>query len=146
LELNEQAFDGFFKVLSDAAVSLTDYIHYIFNGVDIVVYRNTTGKFKKPNLNFNKEYESITAKPSSKDALFEFPFSLARSHFMILAQRLEFFFLPFHVNTPMGDHIRKNYAQNDTLEFSESDFKRIAKPEGSSGWLSDRCVDFMTRW
>ncbi len=160
-ELSNTVFKDFPFVLTMAAKSPYDFIHFIrdLEGTpDLAVFRNNTGIFShsiaKPtcaeafvDVTFNTEQDS-----------FSFPFSSTREHLMLLASGLPLFFLPFRNDVEIADFIRPSAVHdwNTTVRIVMEDREQLAqkklrdgKRSGAkslNGYLTDSTIDFMRTW
>lgn len=141
-------FPGFKEVKEELEQSTTDRIHFMFNAENIVVFKNTTGLFGNTRiLRYQPGYDSVETLAASKAKDYEvtFPFKAVRNHLMILAQKLQFFYLPFQDGVDLGGFITPNrvFTDRHRAYLSERDIESIRKP---SGWLGDPSIDFMMKW
>ena len=147
--LDTQVFNGFERVLDMGKKSNTDYIHFIWNHDDIVVFTNTTGILGKKERSFSKLYRKSFQQVADPRKKLEknhvvFPFAAIRSHLLLLASNIDLMFLPFRKGVDMNDFIQPSMAvtsaQNVALSIKDIDLYK----KGS--WLNGRCIDFISRW
>jgi hypothetical protein len=153
-DLINKVYVGFDEELKMAEQSRTDYIHFIWNEEDIVIFKNVTGRIgKNKSLSrpLNQLFPQLQDPPLGKDEKrspfkpdFSFPFLFKRNHFMLLATNLECLYLPFHNGADMTNYISPNTAVvgNACTDIEEKNRKKMA----SAAWLDDRCMDFFVRW
>jgi hypothetical protein len=167
-ELNNEVYVGFHEQLQKATESHTDYIHFIWNADDIVIFKNVTGKIGRnksflrslnqifPSLEIEDPPEVETSSKQSKKkkkkkkkspfkADISFPFTYKRNHLMLLATNLEFLYLPFTRDVDMMDCITPNVSVlgNQCTDIQERNRLRMGS---EAAWLDDRCMDFFIRW
>jgi len=125
--------------------SYTDFMHLFVDEKDIVIFKNSRGMFDDVKcLKFNPHFKEALNKTTDTITI---PFRAFRQHYMVLAERLEFFFLPFRHDADMDNYISPNSTFNgkQICHLSKDDIARIAGTN-CGGWLNDECIDFMVRW
>jgi hypothetical protein len=149
-ELDNSVFHGFRTLLEAAEKSTTDYVHFIFDDHDIVVFVNSTGnicKKKTYSSRYAKEYPSAT--PLSKKTLpyVRFPFAARRDHLLLLSSGLEFFNLPFNadVQSNLDGFLEASthVPSGDSVPIYEREVQVMSKDKS---YLTDVCIDFLFRW
>ena len=82
---------------------------------------------------------------AGKHSAFSVPFAFVREHLQLLAQQLEFFFLPFQPGVDMDDFIMptRSYSSRETTSLNERAVESIKK---HNGWLTDEAIDLYSRW
>ena len=146
-QVDIMVFPGFASILNNAASSTTDYIHFIWDTEDIVIFKNSTGTFGKLR-SFSKQVDrsfSSVDHVGGKHTAFSVPFAFVREHLQLLAQQLEFFFLPFQPGVDMDDFIMptRSYSSRETTSLNERAVESIKK---HNGWLTDEAIDLYSRW
>jgi len=149
--LERETYPGFSDILERARTSTNDYIHFIFSE-ELTVFKNVTGTFGS-NKSYAVQYKNAGKFPElAEDTMvgrdvtsFHFPFAFKRTWFMILSMDLDFFFLPFTVETEMYDYIQANSVFNDNHKVVVSQ-RDAALLKDKTGWLEDTTIDFLIRW
>jgi len=150
--LSKEVFPTFPVLMEQAKNSTSDYIHYIWDSLDICVFKNTTGSFGKVR-SFSRRFKNVSYMnidfTKNKDEFF-FPFAMQRRNLMLLASNLEMFFLPFLGSTEKEeDYIEPNSVYTDRLTTMITSHERNLLMKGKKGkakWLNDECIDFYIRW
>jgi hypothetical protein len=145
--LAEQVFTEFSSLLNKASDSNSDFIHFIWGNDDLSIFKNTTGTFGDITpftRTYSKYYAPLTFGTQTEE--FSFPFSLERNLFMMLASRLDFFYLPFRGSANMNDFIKPStqHLGSHTVTIKKKDRKRIN--DLRKGELNDELIDFLMNW
>jgi hypothetical protein len=148
VELDTNVFEGFRHIQGTHDQSNTDYIHFMWNAEDIVVFVTPEAWGLKTGMSLCRQYSGgifpdNPLLPQNTD--FEFPFIVRRDILSLLATNLDFFYIPFDHGVNVYDFAIPDppFEGTSTNLIRSHDFDVLRDPKG---WIENSHIDFFVDW
>jgi hypothetical protein len=130
--------------------SLTDFVHFIHDeDHPLMLMKNAIGEFSKLKRStfrsVPKQYDELTYVDSIMWDSFKFPFHSTRKFLLIVAAKLDLFYLPFHPGVDIDAFIRPNTRYNINRFIAIANHER-EQMENPTAWLCENHIDFISFW